>query len=66
MDGGHTTTYINLERNAHQGDLFPEQLFIPVLNILVIQMKPNKNIYGIKIFKHEYLCAAYVDDTIFL
>ena len=66
MNCGHTTHYFNLERDTHQGNPISVHLFILDLENLFILNKSNKNIHGIKIFKHKYNYTAYADDTTFL
>ena len=62
MNGGQTTHYFNSEHGACHGDPISAYLFILVLGILFILGKSNKNIHGIKIFKHSYLYIAYADN----
>ena len=50
-----TQHYFILERGTRLDDPISAYLFILVLEILFILAEFNKNIHGIKIFKHEYL-----------
>ena len=40
-------------------------MFILVLEIFFIFIKNDPKVKGLNIFKHEFLCIAYADDTIF-
>ena len=57
INGGHTTKYFKLEREAREGDPISAYLF------LFTFIKFNKNIDEINIFNHEYLYTPYADDT---
>ena len=56
-----------LDSKEELGKEIPSQLilFILVLEILFIFIKFGKNLDGINIFNHEYLCNGYADDTTF-
>ena len=66
INGGHTTTYFHLEREAKQGDPISVYLFVLALELFFISIKSNKNIHGINIFNLDFLYTAYADDTNFL
>ena len=65
INEGHTTTYFKLERRVCQGDPISAYSFITALEIFFILIKTNENKHGLKIYDHEYLYTAYVDDTKF-
>ena len=65
VNGGHTTKYFPLERDARQGVPTSIYLFGLALELFFISIKSNKNVHGINIFNHDFLCTAYVDDTAF-
>ena len=65
INGGHTTTYFHLEREAKQGDPISVYLFVLALELYFILIKSNKNIHGINIFNHDFLYTAHADDTTF-
>ena len=65
INGGHTTTYFHLEREAKQGDPISVYLFVLALELFFILIKSNKNIHGTNIFNHDFLYTAYADDTTF-
>ena len=54
-----------MEKGARQEDLMPVFLFILVLEIVFIMIKPNQNSKTINIFDHAFFCTAYADDTTF-
>ena len=64
INGGYTTKYFRLEREARQGDPISAYLFILALEIFFFNQF-NKNIDGINIFNHEYLYTASADDATF-
>ena len=65
INGGNTTKYFKLGKGTRQGDPISAYLFILVLEILFLCIKENKNIKGLHIFNHIFLCTAYADDTVF-
>ena len=65
INGGHKTKYFKLERGARQRDPISAYLFILPLETFLIIIKANKNLHALKMFDHEYLYTAYVDDTTF-
>ena len=62
---GSSTTYFKLEKGAHQVDPISAYLFIIALEIIFAMIDSNPNIKGLNIFNHNYLHAAYADDTTF-
>ena len=65
VNGGNTTQYFHLERGARQGDPISAYIFILALEVLSFLVR-NKNIKGLNIFDHLFLCTAYADDMFFL
>ena len=65
INGGQTTTYFCLECSARQGDPISAFLIVLALEFFSILIKCNKNIDGISRFNHDFLYAAYADDTTF-
>ena len=65
INGGITTNYFKLERGARQGDPIPAYLFILLLQVVFTVIKSNQNIDKLRIFEHEFLYTAYVDDPTF-
>ena len=62
---GGKTRYFKLERSAWQEDPISSYLFLLVSEIFLHLSKNNPKVKGLKIFKHEFLYTAYVDDTTF-
>ena len=60
LNGGFSTKYLNLEKDAHQGDPISAYLFILVLDILFTLIKNNTSTKGIKVFDYVFLYTAYV------
>ena len=54
INGGFTTTYINLEKAARQGDPISAYGFILALEVLLALVKNNADIRGITIFNHAF------------
>ena len=65
INGGYRTIYSKLNRGACQGDPISAYLFILALEMFFIIIETNKNTHGFKIFDHEYLYTAHVDDKTF-
>ena len=65
INGGKTTKYFKLERDARQGNPISAYLFVLVLEIFFILIKNNPKVKGLNIFKHEFLYNAYANDTTF-
>ena len=65
INGGTTTKYFSLRRDAHQGDPISAFLFVLALEVLFILIKSKSEIEGMTIFDYNYLYSAYADDTTF-
>ena len=65
INGGTTTKYFSLGREAHQGDPMSAFLFILALKILFILIKSKPEIEGMTIFDYNYLSSAYANDATF-
>ena len=65
INGGFTTQYFNLEKEACQGDPISTYLFILALEFLFELIKNNVDIRGITIFNHAFLYNAFTDDSTF-
>ena len=65
MNNGKSTGYFPLERGTRQGDTLSAYLFIPVLEILLIQIWHNKDINVVVIYNREIKLSAYADDSSF-
>ena len=65
INGGSTTNYFKLERGARQGHPVSAYLFIIALEVLLIILRNNADIKGLKIFDYCFLYTAYADDSTF-
>ena len=55
INGGSTTSYFKLEKEARQSDPISPYLFIIALEIIFAMIKSNPNIKGPNIFNYNYL-----------
>lgn len=62
INGGTTTRYFKQTRGVRQGDPISSYLFILALELLLIKIRKNGNIKGIKINGFEIKTSAYADD----
>ena len=65
ISGRFTTTYLNLEKGAFQGDPILVYLFIFALEVLFELIKNSTDIRVITIFNYAFLCTAITDDSTF-
>ena len=54
-NGGNTTQYFHLEREARQGDPISAYIFILALKVLSFLVRNNKDIKSLNIFDHVFL-----------
>ena len=62
LNGGHASSYMNLERGLRQGSPLSTGLFILAVEILGLAIRQNRNITGIKINGKEKKHGQYADD----
>ena len=65
MNNGNATGYFLLKRGTRQGDPLSAYLFIFVLEILLIQIRNNKDINGLVIYNWDIKLSACADDSNF-
>ena len=65
INGGFTTPYFNLKKDARQRDPISAYLFIFALEVLFKLIKNNTDIRRITVFNHAFLYTAFADDSIF-
>ena len=66
INGGNTTQYFHPERGVCQDNPISAYIFILALEVLSFLARNNKDIKGLNIFDHLFLCTAYADDTTFV
>ena len=64
MEGLPEST-LNLKKVCDKATLCQRIFFTLCLDILLMLIKNNKNIKGIKMFENTFLCIAYADDSTF-
>ena len=62
-NNGNMSEPFNIDRSTRQGDPISPLVFILGLEILLVTIRSNKNIKGIKIEKNELKLTAYADDA---
>ena len=65
VNDGTATTYLKLQRGAHQGDPISAYLFIIALEVLFVLIKKNARIKPMEILNETFLYSAYADDATF-
>ena len=63
INNGMALDYFTLERGVRQGDPLSRYLLILAVESLVISIRQNVDIKGIKIGNHEAKLLQYADDT---
>jgi len=63
INGGHFSTFFNIERGCRQGDPLSPYIFILAAEPLAMAIKHSKKIKGIKVKGKEYKLGQYADDT---
>ena len=62
INGQTTSTFFEVTRSARQGDPLSSTIFILALEILLIRIRHNPDVKGIKIGDEEIKVSAYADD----
>ena len=65
MSNGHSTDYFALKRGTRHGDPLSAYLFILTSEVMLIQVRGNDRIEGIKINDLKLKLSTYADDTYF-
>ena len=63
MNFGFSSTYFEIHRGVRQGDSLSPQLFLLALELLIINIKDNKDIKGMAFGEEEIKVVAFADDT---
>ena len=63
LNDGHSSGFYPLSSRTHQGDPISAFLFMLAIEILFIQIRNNKNIKGISIFRFEFKLSSFADDV---
>ena len=62
-NNGFISATFPIERSTRQGDPISPLIFIVVLELLLISIRADENIVGIKVCKNEVKLTAYADDA---
>ena len=65
INGGLTTSYFNLEKDAHQGDPISAYLFILALEVFFELIRNNADIREVIIFNHAFLYTDFAYHSTF-
>ena len=66
INNGHSKGYFPLERGTRRDDPLSAYLFILCIETLLIQIRENKEVKGIRIGDNAIQPSAYADDADFL
>jgi len=66
INGGHFSTFFNLERGCRQGDPISAYIFILSVEPLAMAIKNSQIIKGIQVKGKEFKIGQYADDTFML
>ena len=62
INGSTTSSFFQVTRSARQGDPLSAIIFIIALEVLLIKIRHNKDVRGLKIGEVEIKLSAYADD----
>jgi len=66
INGGHFSSFFNLERGCRQGDPLSPYIFILAVEPLAMAVKNSNRIKGITVKNREFRLGQYADDTFML
>lgn len=61
-----TSKYLKISKGTRQGCPLSPLLFIMVIEILLIKIREDQNIKGLKIREHQYKTRSFADDLVFI